>query len=187
VTAGRTKRPASTSARTRQWWVIGGTAAAAVAAGIVVWLTAGGPESVGTFTDPFPTEATGTDGPLSFEIRSADCGFDNVIGPGDRVSAEGKFCSITARVVNGSDAPAPLDLACQYLVTADRELYPIHDRATRIGVEQQPFDAGIPAGSEALVDLEFDVPKGVGSVAVELHGTCGSPGVALAANAPPTG
>jgi hypothetical protein len=187
VTAGRTKRPTPASARRRQWWVIGGTVVVVAAVVIVVSLSGGGPEPVGEFTDPFPTEATGTDGPLTFAIRSADCGFDNVIGPGDRVAAEGKFCSITANVVNGSDAPARLDLTCQYLVTAERELFPIHDRATRIGVEQQPFDEGIPAGGEALVDLEFDIPEGVGSVAVEVRGDCRSPGLALAANAEPTG
>ena len=149
-------------------------------AGLAVLLVGSEPEPVGPDTGPRPSESSGRDGRLSFQVVSAECGFENVIAA-ERIPADGQFCLVTvdvgAAVSSGSDR---LDLACQYLITRDRERFVADEEATLAGVDPRPFKDGVRPGTSAEVELTFDIPTDAEANAVELHASCDSAGARLA-------
>ena len=152
----------------------------AAAAGLAV-LMGGEPEPVGPDTAPIPAQATGSDGPLSFEVHATECGFENVIAA-ERIPAEGQFCLVEVTLGAAvAPEPTPFDLSCQYLVTDAQERFLVHEEATRAGVAPLPFDTGIRPGGKRDLELTFDIPSEARAVGVELHATCGSEGVRLSA------
>ncbi|MGH2685526.1 MAG: hypothetical protein ACRDJP_08685 [Actinomycetota bacterium] len=153
---------------------------AAGLAGVAALLEGGEPEPVGTDTAPVPTETTGRDGVLSFEVRSADCGFENVIAE-ERIPADGQFCLATVGVGAAvSGTTERLDLGCQYLITRERERYVADEEATLAGVDPRPFRDGIRPGTATEVEVTYDIPTDAAAVAVELHSSCDSEGARLA-------
>jgi hypothetical protein len=171
-------------ARALPRWVTVGLPAAAVIlaaiAGAAALLEGGDPEPVGTDTGPVPSATSGRDGVLSFEVLSADCGFENVIAE-ERIPADGQFCLATVRVGAGvSNTTARLDLGCQYVITRDRERFVADEEATLAGVDPRPFRDGIRPGTTAEVEITYDIPTDAAAVAVELHSSCDSVGARLA-------
>ena len=161
------------------WLPIGVLLVAAVT-GIAVLLEGGEPEPVGIDNGPVPTQTSGRDGPLSFVVRSADCGFENVIAE-ETIPADGQFCLAGVRVTAGvSGSTARLDLGCQFLITETKDRFLTDDQATLAGADAAPFRTGIPSGDRVRVELTFDVPKDARAVGLELHSGCDSPGVRLA-------
>jgi hypothetical protein len=159
-------------------WLPLGFLVVAVAAGIAV-LTGGEPEPVGPDTAPIPAETSGRDGPLSFQVGSTECGFENVIAA-ERIPAEGQFCLVEVSLGAAvAPEPTPLDLSCQYLVTDAQERFLVHEEATLAGVDPLPFRTGIRPGGRRDLELTFDIPSDARAVGVELHATCDSQGVRL--------
>jgi hypothetical protein len=162
----------------RLWLPLGFVVVAGVA-GLAV-LAGGEPKSVGADTKTIPTNTTGRDGVLSFEVVSADCGFENVIAE-ERIPADGQFCLATVRVGAAvSNTTDRLDLGCQYLITRDRERFVADEEATLAGVDPRPFREGIRPGTSTEVEITYDIPMDAAAVAVELHSSCDSEGARLA-------
>lgn len=163
----------------RVWLPIGFLVIAA-GAGLAAFLAGGEPEPVGRDTGPVPSETTGRDGVLSFEVVSADCGFENVIAA-ERIPADGQFCLATVRVGAAvSNTTERLDLGCQYLITESRERFVADEEATLAGVDPRPFREGIRPGTRTEVEITYDIPTDARAASVELHSSCDSQGARLA-------
>ena len=161
-------------------WLPLGVLVVAGVAGLAAVLSGAEPEPVGRDVGPVPTATTGRDGVLSFEVRSADCGFENVIAQ-ERIPADGQFCLATVGIGAAvSGTTERLDLACQYLITRERERFVADEEATLAGVDPRPFRDGIQPGKSAEVEITYDIPTDATAVAVELHSTCDSEGARLA-------
>jgi hypothetical protein len=147
---------------------------------VTLWLanrdTPAGP---GPVAGPSPSITAGDDGPLSFLVNSAKCGFDNVISADDRIAAEGQFCEIAITVENSLDEAAKIPLECQYLIGTSNERYPAHEKATRVAAGDGAFDDGVPAGGSSDIAFQFDIPDAEGAKGAEFHSACDTDGIRL--------
>jgi hypothetical protein len=105
----------------------------------------------------------------------------NVVSPTRTLPAEGTICLVTADVRNQGAQARPLAATCQVLVDAAGGRHRQRTAAWRLDeFSVDAFDEPIPPGSLAEnVGFYFDAPPGTEASVIELHGACGSAGVAV--------
>lgn len=139
-------------------------------------------------------QAVCLDSGLRFEYLGTQCGFENVIAPGGRLSADGQFCLTDFVLVNTTEAPLAMDPRCQVLVDDTGGRYTAQEDATQLLVPADSpdiFGTGLPPGGRfEEAGLIFDIPtedsdgNPVNAVTVELRGSCESGGFELPVREP---
>jgi hypothetical protein len=115
-----------------------------------------------------------------FELLDWRCGHATVRTPTVAIEAQGEFCYVAMNIENRGAAAASLDPSCQFML----------DEGTRYAPQLQAVAAdhravagfGDPIAPGEIVEnsaLYFDVPKGSEPDRLELHETCGGPGIDL--------
>jgi len=125
----------------------------------------------------------GQDGDLRFVANSLQCGLENVITAETRLAAEGQFCLVDVDVAHTGAAPIEWPLECQYLGLPDGQRLPPRAEATLLDPgSQAAFEVPMEPGKRYdEVGLIFDIPADAVPATVELHASCGSPGLVIAA------
>jgi len=155
---------------------------AAVAAGAIVAILAGGDEPDGPPTPVRARSDVATDGPFRYHMIQGRCGYGAVVTATQNVPPrEGEFCLVTVDVTNQGQAPGRLRQECQYLIDASGRRHRIRSDVLALEEESlEAFQAQLEAGQEVPdVAFYFDVPEGTEVRAVELHSTCDSRGVRI--------
>jgi hypothetical protein len=133
-------------------------------------------------------QAVCLDSGLRFEYLGTQCGFENVIAPGGRLSADGQFCLTDFVLVNTTEAPVAMDPRCQVIVDDAGGRYTAQEDATLLLVpEDSPdiFGTGLQPGARfEEAGLIFDIPKDAAGATIELRGACESGGFELPVREP---
>ncbi|MGH2652631.1 MAG: hypothetical protein ACRDHK_15635, partial [Actinomycetota bacterium] len=110
-------------------------------------------------------QAVCQDAGLGFEYLGTQCGFENVIAPGGRLSAEGQYCLTDFVLVNTTGAPLAIDPRCQVIVDEAGGRYTASvDESELLVPDDSPdiFGVGLSGGARFEDGgLIFDIPADV--------------------------
>jgi hypothetical protein len=165
------------------WVAMAAVAAAAAGTVIALFGPDGEEESQPNGRESIPSTA-GVEEGIRFEVLSGRCGYEVVVTPEVTVSPEnGQFCLVRLDVRNRGDVPRSFDPSCQFLIdtaggrhTQREDVLPLDEESADF------FEQELPPNTLASdIALYYDVAMGIEAEAVEMHTSCGSPGLLLEA------
>jgi hypothetical protein len=171
----------------RRWVWVSAAVLAAAAVGVVVTVMATGGRNGDEPDGEEPAPATvGLESDVRFEIITASCGYEVVVTAQVTVDPQnGQFCLVRFDARNRGDIPHSFDASCQFLIdTAGTRHRQREDLLPLDEVTLEFFEEELLPQTQAHdIGLYYDVPEGIEAAGMEVHTTCGSPGVLLEATA----